>query len=229
MKYPASTRLPMRRPCMSVKATTTVSTSPRSTWSASSSWVRIAFRVRGSVSMSSPPGFPMPVASLGNEALKQGAGPWQVGRQLLGVALDGNDQSVVRLHGLHGAIFAVRGLLQARGKLLDRLMMKTVNPYLVLAGGAAELRGGVDLDGVSQMAAPQRAHVVVLEMLHQRTAHGDVDHLLSPADTKHGDLVRPGLAKQAQLGLVQLGVDRTHLLVLLLPIQRGIDVPAARK
>src|SRR6266849_3417360 len=138
MKYSASTRLPIRRPCMSVKATTTVSTSPRSAWCASSSWLRIALRVRGSVSISSPPGFPMAVAGSGHEAFEQRARPRQVGRELFGVTLDRDNQAVVRLHRFHGAIFAARGLLKTRCQLLDRLMVKAVDPDLVLARRAPE-------------------------------------------------------------------------------------------
>src|SRR2546423_2036468 len=224
MKYSASTRLPIRRPCMSVKATTTVSTSPRSTSEASASWVSGAFRVRGSVSMPS-----LLAASANDEPLEKVARPGQVGGQLFGVALDRHDQAVVRLDALDRSVLTGRRLVQARSQLLDSLVVEAVDPDLVLARGLAELRRRLDLDRVSQVVAPVLADVVRFEVLHEGAAHRDVDHLLPAADAQHRQLALPSLLEHEQLGLVQLAVDGADLLVLLLPVQQRIDVPAAGK
>src|SRR5439155_348021 len=102
MKYSASTRLPIRRPCMSVKATTTVSTSPRSTSEASASCVSGALRVRGSVST---PSFLS--ARAGDEPLGKVARPRQGGGELFRVALDRHDQAVVRLDALDSSVLTL--------------------------------------------------------------------------------------------------------------------------
>src|SRR5438874_12798240 len=62
-------------------------------------------------------------------------------------------------------------------------------------------------------------------MLHKRPSKSDVDHLLAAADAEHGDRLLPSLLEQAELGLVQLAVDRPDLVVLLLGIERRIYVP----
>src|SRR5260370_3834376 len=98
MKYSASTRLPIRRPCIAGKATTTVSTSPRSTSEASASCVRGALRVRGSVSVPS-----LLCACARDKALEKLARPRQIRGELFGVALDRDYQAVVGLHALHGS------------------------------------------------------------------------------------------------------------------------------
>src|ERR1051326_940903 len=206
----------MSRPCMSVKATTTVSTSPRSTWLASASWVSGAFLVRGSVSMSRLLARP----GAGDETLEQAARPWQVGGQLLGMALDGDDQAVVRLHAFDRPVLAGGRLVQPCRQLLDGLVVEAVDPDLVLAGGLPELRARFDLDGVREVVPAVLTHVVVLQVLDQRAAHGHVDHLLPAADAQDGQLALPGLLEHPQLGLVQVAVDRTDLVVLGLPAQR---------
>src|ERR1051326_3587413 len=213
----------MSRPCMSVKATTTVSTSPRSTWLASASWVSGALLVRGSVSMSRLLARP----GAGDETLEQPACPWQVGGQLLGMALDGDDQAVVRLHALDCPVLAGGRLVQPCRQLLDGLVVKAVDPDLVLAGGLAELRGRLNLDGVGEVVAAVLAHVVVIQVLDQRAAHGHVDDLLAAADAEDGQLALPGLLEHPQLGLVQVAVDGADLLVLGLTVQRRGDGPAA--
>src|SRR5579859_550001 len=221
MKYSASTRLPIRRPCMSVKATTTVSTSPRSTSEASASCVSGALRVRGSVSMASILG-----PSAGDKPFEQLACPWQVGGELFRVALDGDDQAIIRLDALDRSVLAGRRLVQAGSQLLDRLVVEAVDPDLVLARGLAQLGCRLDLDRVGQVVAAVGPNVVVLEVLHERAAHGDVDDLLATADAQHGQLPLPSLLEHEQLGVVQFAVDGTDLLVLVLSVQGRIDVPA---
>src|SRR3989441_6024653 len=224
MKYSASTRLPIRRPCMSVKATTTVSTSPRSTSEASASCVSGALRVRGSVST---PSFLS--ASAGDEPLEKMACPWQVGGELFRMALDRHDQAVVRLDALDRSVLTRRGLMQARGQLLDGLVVKAVDPDLVLTRGLAELGGRFDLDRVGQMVAAVRADVVGFQVLHERAAHRDVDDLLPAADAQNRQLALPSLLEHEQLGVVQVTVDGADLLILLLSVERRVDVPAARQ
>src|SRR5258708_29445601 len=63
-------------------------------------------------------------------------------------------------------------------------MMQAVDADLVLAGCPTQLRRWIDLDRVRQVAAPERAHLVTLEMLDQRAAHRHVDHLLAAADAQ---------------------------------------------
>src|SRR5487761_111149 len=99
MKYSASTRLPMRRPCMSVKATTTVSISPFLTAAPSCSLV----------SNSSTPGVTVAAASASHKALEQPRRPRKLTRQLLRVALDGDDQAVFRLDALDSSVISGGG------------------------------------------------------------------------------------------------------------------------
>src|SRR5207245_9423734 len=73
------------------------------------------------------------------------------------------------------------------------------------------------------------AHVVVVQVLDQRPAQRDVDHLLAAADPEHGDLLRPRLLEQSKLCLVELAVDRADLLVLLLSVEGRVHVPAPRE
>src|SRR5712692_2611581 len=218
MKYSPSTRLPMSRPCMSVKATMTVSISPFLTSAASCSLVSIG-SLRDLATAASPR----------DEALEELAGPGQVGGQLFGVALHRNDKAVAGLDALDGAILAVGGLLQAVSQVLDRLVVQAVDPDLVLAGCASQLGRGIDLDRVREVAAAQRAHLVTLQMLHERAAHGDIDHLLAPADAEHRQITLARLSEHRELGLVELGVGLPDLLVPPLSIEGRIDVPAARQ
>src|SRR4029077_4654754 len=122
MKYSPSTRLPMSLPCMSVKATMTVSISPFLTSAASCSWV----------SKPSPRGLFVAAAGSGDEALEEVARPGQVGGELFGVALDGDDQTIVRLHPLDRAVLAGGGLLEPVRQVLDGLMVQAVDADLVL-------------------------------------------------------------------------------------------------
>src|SRR5712692_11021400 len=216
MKYSPSTRLPMSRPCMSVKATTTVSISPFLTEAVSSSFV----------SKPSPCGLFVAASRPCDEALEQMARPGQVGGELLGMALHGNDKAVAGLDAFDGPVLAVGGLLQPFSQVLDRLVVQAVDPNLVLAGGSPQLRGRIDLDGVRQVAAPERPHLVTLQMLNQRTAHGNVDHLLASADAEHRQLALARLSEHQQLGLVELGVGLPDLLVPPLSIKGRIDIPA---
>jgi len=112
---------------MSVKATTTVSTSPRSTCEASASRVNGALFVRGSVNTL--------LARSRDEAREQVSCPRQVARQLFGVALHGDDQAVIGLDALDGAVLAMSRLMQTVSELLHRLVMEAVDPNLVLACG----------------------------------------------------------------------------------------------
>src|SRR5476649_2904114 len=111
MKYSASTRLPMSRPCMSVKATTTVSMSPFLTAAPSCSLVSTSTSRAGAR----------------HEALEQLRSPWQISGQLLGVALDGDDQAVVRLETFDRAVVSCGRLPQARRHRSDRLVVKAVD------------------------------------------------------------------------------------------------------
>src|ERR1700730_6193430 len=77
------------------------------------------------------------------------------------------------------------------------------------------------------MAAPERPDLVAFEVLHERAAHGDVDHLLATADAEHRQLTLARLAEHRQLRLVQLRVGVSNLLVSVLSIKGRVDVPAA--
>src|SRR5260370_37686640 len=101
MKYSPSTRLPMSRPCMSVKATMTVSISPFLTEEVSSSLV----------SKPSPCRLLVTAARPRDEALEQMARPGHVRSELFGMALHGDDETVVRLHAFYRAVLAGGGLL----------------------------------------------------------------------------------------------------------------------
>src|SRR5260370_2533117 len=143
------------------------------------------------------------------------------------MALDRDDQPVVRFNTLHSSVLAAGGLLQAGAKPLDRLVMEAVDPDLVLAGRSAKLGCRVDVDGVSEVTATERADLVALQVLHQRSTHRDVDDLLATADPEHGDLSFPGLAEHRQLRLVYLGFGVSKLLFPPLSIKGRIDIPPA--
>src|SRR5690348_11661637 len=164
----------MRRPCMSVNATTTVSISPAATWCARCSLVS-----KGLAPCLFAPARP------GDEALEKRPRPGQVRGQLLRVTLHRNDKPVVGLHAFDRPVLPLRRLVQARREAADRLVVEAVDADLVLAGGMAQLRAGIDdLDGVREVAAPEAADVVVLQVLDERAAQRDVDHLLAPADAE---------------------------------------------
>src|SRR5260221_2756207 len=206
----------MRRPCMSVKATMTVSILPALTSAASCSLVSKTSRLCLSVAAPSPR----------HEAFEQRARPWQVGGELFGMALHRNDKAVAGLDAFHGPVLAMRGLLQPLRQVLDGLVMQAVDPDLVFAGRSAQLGRWLDLDRVGQVAAPERAHLVALQMLHQRAAHRHVDHLLSTADTQNGQLAFTRLTEHRQLGFVELGVGIADLVVPPFSIEGRVDVPA---
>src|ERR1700681_2544241 len=111
MKYSASTRLPIKRPCMSVKATTTVSISPFLTAAPSCSFVSTS----------------TPCAGACHEALEKPRGPGKISGQLFGVALDGDDQAVVRLEPFDRAVVTRCGLPQPRRHRSNRLVVKAVD------------------------------------------------------------------------------------------------------
>src|SRR5438132_3740826 len=202
---------------MSVKATTTVSNSPLFTPAAS--WSLVS---NGSLT-----GLAVAAASSGHESLEESSRPRQVGGQLLGVALHSNDKAVVGLDSLDCAVVASGCLQEAWCKGLHRLVMEAVHADPVLARGASKLRRRIDLDGVREVAAADRAGVVVIEMLHERAAQRDIDHLLTSADPEHRQLTLARLSEQRQLGLVELRIGLPDLLVRSLPVERRIDVPAA--
>src|SRR5260370_29859165 len=103
----------MSRPCMSVNATTTVSTSPLLTAGASCSFVSIR----------SPKFLGAAAASPRDEALEELAGPGQSGGELLPMTLNRDDQAVAPLDPFHGPVLAVGGLLQAFGRDLDAVLI----------------------------------------------------------------------------------------------------------
>src|ERR1700674_1001525 len=148
----------MRRPCMSVKATTTVSISPLSTECARCSFVSTSRSFRFA-------------AALGacDEPREEVARPGQVCSQLLGVALHRNDEAVVRLNGLDRPVLSSRRLMKARRELANRLVVQAVDSDLVLARGLPQLRGRVHLDGVGEVVAAETPHVVVLEVLDRKS------------------------------------------------------------
>src|SRR6266849_1181604 len=88
----------------------------------------------------------LPALTSRDEALEQRTRPWQVGGELLGMALHSNDKAVVRLDAFHGPVLAVGGLLQPLGQVLDRLMMQAVDADLVLAGRPTQLGRWIDVD-----------------------------------------------------------------------------------
>src|SRR5882762_7994770 len=115
MKYSPSTRLPMSRPCMSVNATTTVSISPFLTAAPNCSLV------------SNSSLLVVAVAGPGDESFEEFGCPRQVASELLWVALDGDDQAVVRLQTFDGAIISGRRLPQPRRQLCYCLVVKAVD------------------------------------------------------------------------------------------------------
>src|SRR5260370_13628728 len=151
----------MSRPCMSVKATMTVSMSPFLTAAVSSSLV----------SKPSPCGFLVAGASPRDKALEERPRARQVGGELLRMTLHSNDKPVVRLDAFDCAVLAGCGLLEPVSQVLDRLVVQAVDPDLVLAGRLPQLRRRIYLDRVREVAAPERAHLVTLQILNQRAAH----------------------------------------------------------
>src|SRR6266852_5224975 len=147
MKYSPSTRLPISRPCISVKATMTVSISPFLTSAASCSLV----------SKASPCGLFIAAAGPRDESLEQMARPGQVGGELFRVTLHRNDEAVVGLDAFDGAVVARGGLLQPFSQVLDSLVVQAVDPALVLAGRPPQLRRRIYLDRVREVAAPKGA------------------------------------------------------------------------
>ena len=82
----------------------------------------------------------MAAASPGDESLEESSRPWQVGGQLLGVALHRNDKAVVGLDSLDRSVVASGCLQEAWCEGLHRLVMEAVDADPVLAGGASKLR-----------------------------------------------------------------------------------------
>src|SRR5260370_3265153 len=109
---------------MSVKATMTVSILPALTSAASCSFV----------SKTSLRGLSAPAPSPRHEAFEQRARPWQVGGELLRMALHRNDKAVVRLDAFDGPVLPVGGLLHPFAKVLDRLLRHAVDPDLLPPG-----------------------------------------------------------------------------------------------
>src|SRR5260370_1546627 len=144
MKYSPSTRLPMSRPCMSVKATMTVSMSPFLTEAVSSSLV----------STPSPCRLFFAAARPRDEALEQMTRPGHIRSELFGMALHGDDETVVRLHPFDCAVLAGGGLLDPVSQVLDGLVVEAVDPGLVLTRRTTQLTRWIDVDPVRQVAAP---------------------------------------------------------------------------
>jgi hypothetical protein len=67
---------------------------------------------------------------------------------------------------------------------------------------------------------------VIFEVLDERPAKGDVDDLLAAADAEDRQLPLARLLEEPQLGLVEVVVDGPDLVVLLLPVEGRVDVPA---
>src|SRR3989442_1692022 len=153
--------------------------------------------------------------------------PGHVRSELFGVTLHGDDQAIVRLHPFDRAVLAGGGLLEPVRQVLDRLMVQAVDPDLVLTGRPAQLGRRIYVDRVREVAAAQRAHLVTLEMLNQRASHGDVDDLLAATDAEHREPTLSRLVKKRQLGLIELRVGLSEILVPPLSVKGRIDVPAA--
>ena len=96
--------------------------------------------------------------------------------------MDGDDQPVVRLEALDGAIVAAGGRVEAGSERLHSLMMEAVDRDRRLSGRLAELRGRVDHHAVGKVGPSDGSGVVVFEVLDQRSAERDVDQLLTAAD-----------------------------------------------
>src|SRR6266566_8102842 len=145
------------------------------------------------------------------------------------MALDRDDETVGGLHGFDRAVVAASRLNKAWGKRSNRLVMEAVDSDLVLAGSAAQLGAGIDLDGVRQVAAAVPPDLVAFEVLQEGSTHRDVDHLLTPADAQDRHIPLASLLKEPELRVIELPVDRPDLRVGLLSVESGVDVPAARQ
>jgi hypothetical protein len=82
---------------------------------------------------------------------------------------------------------------------------------------------------VGEVVAAELAHLVAVQVLPERPAHGHVDHLLAPADPHHRQALVAGQGEEAKLGVVELAVDRADLGVRLLPVEGRVDVPPTRQ
>src|ERR1700694_43784 len=107
--------------------------------------------------------------------------------------------------------------------------MKAVDPYRGLARCTTELGLGIHLDRMGEVSAAVDSHVVVLEVLEERATHRYVDHLLATTDSEHGELLLSRQAKQLELGVIELAVDRANRLVSFLAVQGWVDIPTTRK
>ena len=106
-------------------------------------------------------------------------------------------------------------------------MMEAVDLQRRLARRPGQLRDRIDRDAVRQVRPPEGSLVVFIDVLEERAAEGDVDHLLAAADAEHGQPAGAGLPEKLDLGPVQLGVDRPHRGVRLLAVEGRIDIPPA--
>src|SRR5450759_3511055 len=106
-------------------------------------------------------------------------------------------------------------------------MVEAVDLNGALAGGAAQLGGQVDLDGVGNVTPAVALYVVAFEVLKQAAAHGHVDDLLPATEAEDRDLSLARLAEQVQLRVVELPIDWADLRTRLLPVQGRIHVPTA--
>ncbi len=82
---------------------------------------------------------------------------------------------------------------------------------------------------MGEVVSAELSDLVPIEVLLKRSAHRNVDHLLAAADAHHGQVLVAGLREEAELGVVELAVDRPDLGVRLLSVEGGVHVPTTRQ
>src|SRR5450631_551951 len=217
-------RLPMRRPCMSVKAVTTVSISPLSTATARSSRVITAAPSPRLLGWGRGGSRRLPAPF--HEPCEECPRPRLVGDQLLRMRLHRHDHPVRRLDCLDDAIGARGGGPQAWCQNVNCLVVDAVD-HQDRWGNPPELRVRVDGDAMGKTPARMALPVVALDVLEQRAPQGDVDELLAPADAEHRDPGFDGAADESRLRLVQRGVDLGHPADGSAAVLLRTDIPAA--
>src|SRR3954454_25354380 len=92
------------------------------------------------------------------------------------------------------------------------LMMQAVGGEIraVERGQAAPDGGANDMTALCSHGGPQRVRVLLLEMLHQPAAEGDVEQLRAAADTQHRQVSVERGANELELPRVAIRFDLTE-------------------